>query len=673
MATTVNPNYTDTTGFAQSVFVVRLKPHFNLGGSSTTDANGDFSSWVDILNFANITDSSEGTSASQPGMDPQFANILQQANKALPDYFFSVGKCRDTSIGGNDAINCYPQFNETDDIAEHPFLSTTNSHSQDGTPGSTAAALSGMGRVYSEVYDDQQQIMYMTFGVPQFNDLTYFYSNAIHPYMAQIMNNGGDVAGSNLGALIGETIAVGLMLPVIPLVFLYDVLQGLNVAPITKYYDFKSAMPLYYRIVNSTLYHLSTNMNLNNDSYYQQLVSETGTVAGIYDGTFLESVAAQNANNGGVPISGLPEIFQNNGFDIYKILNMKYKYINGQANLTQEQSSDDALLDASNYQDDDAYTVDVSNNGSFGSNFITMFQNKLYDASLYVGFKIEKGVDTSESFSNEVGQSDIAQQVNSKASSAMNSKFTWMDGNLTGGIGDVIGALSSVLTGAAAKVNLIGGPAAILAGMGMVDFPLVWKDSSMSKNYSFTMNLRSPYGDPLSIMQNLYFPLSLIFGGALPRAAGRASYTAPFICRAYCKGMFAVPMGMITSLTVKRGADQYGWSSERLPTCIDVSFQITDLSAAMYVGMSDANANVVTDFMNIFGANSNWQEYLLTLSGMGVKERISLYQRIRRNAMYFMAQTLGSKTTGAYWGSVIGNTFFARGLSVFINDTRLPG
>lgn len=659
MATSVNPNdinYGDA-GFAQAVFVVKMQPNYSLGGSAVTDGNGDFSRWVDILNFANITDAS-GHSALAPGMDPQFANILEQANEALPEYFYSRGKCRDTTIGGNDAINCYPQFNETDDVAEHPFLSIDPNDPQ-----------SGMGRVYSDVYDDQQQIMYMCFGVPQFNNLTYFYGNAVHPILAQIMNNGGNISGSNLGSLFGDLVGIAIALPAVPLVWLYNLVQGLSQVNITKYYDFKSAMPLYYRIVNSTLIHLSTNLGLNQDDYYFNSGITGSTSGGIYDGTFLEANATPQAVKGAQP--GLPLVFQKNGFDMYKINLVKDKYIFGAANVeAQTTLADGILLDPANNQGG----IDVGYSSStFAENTILTAKAQIYDANLFIGFKVEKGIDTSESFSNEVGQSSIAQTVNSTVSSTMDKRFSFMGGNVLPGMQSFMQAVGGVLTGIATDTGVVGGATAILAGQGMVDFPEVWKDSSMSKNYSFTMSLRSPYGDPVSIMQNLYFPLALILAGALPRAAGQASYLSPFIIRAYCKGMFAVPMGMITSLTVKRGADQYGWSTARLPTCLEISFEIKDLSSAMYLGINDdGSKDALSAFLQIFSTNSNWQEYLMTLSGMGLKERISFYKRMRRKVMYFMAQDFDSKLSGAFWGNLVTNNFIGRGLSVFAPDTRLP-
>ena len=71
-------------------------------------------------------------------------------------------KYTDTSPGGNFAINPPPQFTRYADPKP--------------SPGSRAVGSKGMGRYYSEAIDDSSQIIYMRFGVPQFNSLTTFFT-----------------------------------------------------------------------------------------------------------------------------------------------------------------------------------------------------------------------------------------------------------------------------------------------------------------------------------------------------------------------------------------------------------------------------------------------------------------------------------------------------------------
>lgn len=634
----------DTAGFIQSIFTVRLSVGPN-------NPNGDFASYADIIGYHTLSDdpSVQGSTPGNPIQDQVISDIFKDIGNqwnALPLYF-TKGKCRDTSLGGNDAVNCYPQFNETDDVSEHPFLLTNK-----GDP------LSGMGRVYSEVYDDQQQILYMTFGVPQFNSLTNFYSTAVIQELATLMNDG--VTAGGIGHLIGSAIGAFVSLPALPMAFIGWVMNTINNVHITKYYDFKSAMPLYYRAVNSMIIHLSINMGLTKDVYMLGPNSSQTSGGNIASLTQNQQAALSLQTNDGTPTSGLPEFFDQNGFDIYRILVKKYKYAVG--GLTGNETSDDALLAAGADQ-----LVDTTS-GTFAQNFITAFANQMYGASLYVGFRIEKGVDCSESFSNETGESSIAQQINSKAQEGREARFSTANGNFGGILGSFMGVVEGIVSGLGDA--LVGSSIKnIIAGAGVVDIPDVWKTSTFSKNYHFNMSLRSPYGDIYSILQNLYIPLALLLAGGLPRAIGNSAYTAPFVCRAYCKGMFAIPLGMINSMTVKRGADQFGWNSQRLPTCIDVSFEIKDLSPAMYLAIGDGTtASAVQD---VFTANSNFQEYLMTLSGMGLSDRLSFIKNLRRKVQYLMAQKRSSKLSPFFWGAWFADTPPARMLSVFLPSTYI--
>lgn len=633
----------DTSSFVKNIFTVQLT-------SPANTVNGDYTSYAASIGFATQNDDPAipNSSPTNPILDSTMSSILSDIGdqwNALPSYF-TKGKCRDTSLGGNDAINCYPQFNETDDVSEHPFLST-----EPGNP------LSGMGRVYSEIYDDQQQIMYLTFGVPQYNSLTNFYSNAVHEGLSRLMNDGGLSAGG-FGYLVGAAVGTYVKLPVLPLVFIMHILNGLQTVSLTKYYDFKTAMPLYYRCVNSMIIHLAINMGLSHDSFLFGGVSqpEGGVISSL---TLDELAKLSYASSDGTSTKGLPDIFKG-GFDIYQIMLKKYKYMDGSSSLGTE-TSDDAL----------ARSVDVSSStGTYLDNFITGFANALYDSSLYIGFRIEKGANTSESVSNEIGESNVAQQINAKAQEARDAKFALGNGNIDGGIIDgFLSAIGGVISGI---TDTIGGGSIrnILSGAGMIDIPEVWKSSSFSKSYSFNMSLRSPYGDQYSILQNLYIPLALLLAGGLPRGIGQASYTSPFCCRAYCKGMFAIPLGMITSISVKRGADQFGWSTQRLPTCIDISFEIKDLSSSMYLAIGDGG--VWEGLKEIFASNSNFQEYLLTLSGVGLADRLIFLRNLRRKAQYLLGQSLATKLSPFYWASVLGNTLPARILSAFVPTTRLP-
>lgn len=646
-----------------------------------------FESYLDVIKHS--MQSEEHGANGQPGLSQPIAAMLNGApgpDSPVPVYF-SRRKCRDTSLGGNDAINCLPSYCENDDII-HPFTQTNH-------------GLSGMGRVYSEVIDDAQQIMYLTFGIPEFNSVSSFYRDSVVPQLADLMNKGD---ASNLGYLLGSTVTTFITLPALPLLYLNRVLGGLDKTKITKYYDFSNKMALYYRCVNSIIVHLAVNMGLANDNLLQSSSgggAGGGTGSKVKDQTHLAIDRAASADgNGGS--SGLPEIFEKYGFDIYRIMCKKYWYMDG---ITPDkiQSTDQALKEMAGAQTvTNTTTQSASAAASAASSaagggvagvaagaaaaaknytekMFRSFSGTLYDAQMFVGFRIEKSVDSSESLANQTGESEIAQTLNSKSQAARNFSFSMMNGNIGDGavsntVESIFGAIGGMAKGVADTLG-ISGVTSVLTGSGVIDIPEVWTGSSFSKSYSFTIKLRAPYGHPVSIMQSIYVPLALLLGGALPRAVGPAAYTSPFLCRAYCKGMFAVPLGIIDSMTITRGSDQHGWTYKRLPTAVDVSFTIKDLSPAMYLAVAGTGgilSDLANAFDNVFGQNSSFQEYLMTLSGMGLPERISYLKNVRRRTQIMLGILYNTKMNPLYYGYELGQTWPARAISAIMPTTKLP-
>ena len=50
-----------------------------------------------------------------------------------------------------------------------------------------------------------------------------------------------------------------------------------------------------------------------------------------------------------------------------------------------------------------------------------------------------------------------------------------------------------------------------LTGRGFVDIPKMWESSSVSMpSMNYTIELRSPYGNKMSLFQNIYVPLAML-------------------------------------------------------------------------------------------------------------------------------------------------------------------
>ena len=301
-----------------------------------------------------------------------------------------------------------------------------------------------------------------------------------------------------------------------------------------------------------------------------------------------------------------------------------------------------------------------SNQSIFSANlkdWTSTFWNSALGASEFIGFRITNSTDASESFSNSTQESEFARAFNEKVSSAMRVRNDLgygsgknQDSSDSKGIIDkALGWIGGVINGAIDAFNAIDVLGITDVGQALmqgswVDIPEQYSGSDFNKSHSLTLQLRSPYGDPVSIYQSIIVPLACLLAGTLPRGSGENSYTQPFLCRIYCKGMFAVPMGIIDSLSIKRGESEFGWTYDNIPLCIDVSVSIKDMSPIMYLSM---NTNT---FAEIFNNDSSFNEYLRTLSGVGLFERVSEFSKFKR-ALQYTAHRLRNKVFNPAYAS----------------------
>lgn len=588
----------------------------------------DFATFQETLNY--ITSAGTGDGIIKTSM----SDFSTKLTSITPEIYIRAN-VRSTRVGGNDAINCYPQFCRNDDII-HPVT---------GINGST---YDGLGRVYSETYDMTQQLLHMTFGCPQHGNLLDFYKNLINTDVADLVNNGEQSTVKILSSLIAKVVAgtalIGLAIniPAIPIIYLAKkTAEVIDTDRVTRYYDFRSAMPLYYRYVNGILAHVAVNLGLVPNG-----------PGGQTDGQMNETYKNLYSNNGADP-DAVPEILRN-GVDIYKILATRDRYLGTDRG---DVSSEDYLLGDKSGKSD----------GWF-SDVISRIDSSMHGADKFVSFRIEKSVDSSESLSNQVGESSVAGMINSQSLSMKDKVFSMMGGKVADipGLSVIGDAVQGLLQGASSVLGIIGTGAGIMTGSGLADIPKVWQGSSFSKSYNFQMTLKAVDGSPGSFFQDIMVPLSLLLAGTMPRSVGENGYTQPFVLRAFSKGIFSVPLGMITSMTIKRGAQEFGWNNSMLPTTVEVSFTIEDLAPVMHMALADKGA----ELFKIFGSNSAFQEYLLTLSGLGLNERLVWTEKFFRKLNTSLRILRSTYANPLYWATNIGQSTVPRLIAAFTPWTR---
>lgn len=207
----------------------------------------------------------------------------------------------------------------------------------------------------------------------------------------------------------------------------------------------------------------------------------------------------------------------------------------------------------------------------------------LRGGGMHAAFYVNYTGSATESFSNSTGEIGAGEKLKSLSSTARDIKFDISGGNIAGGVDEVFKTVQSVLAGALDSVSAgLSNVVSTITGGGYVDIPKRWMDSEMSlPTISYEMQLVSPYGNTLSQLQNIYIPLAMILAGALPLQAGKSSYTSPFLCSLFSKGIQNIKLGMITSLTITRGTSNLGFNKYKKPLAIDVSFTVTDFSQLM--------------------------------------------------------------------------------------------
>lgn len=555
-----------------------------------------------------------------------------------------------TEIGGNDAINPYWAFNENDDII-YPSHALDPEHCK-----------YGIGRVYAEMYQRKQVILWLTFGVPKYSGIWDFYTEAYNPDLAKEMHSGVTPTMFNIGRIIGGLLSFTWNLATAPIWILNQIGKLFTTYTITKYCELNATMPLYFKTVNNLMSTLAVNMGIQKNTYVDDSDSNTVQV----DPDNLPGVMREGLDIYRIMAKRAIYVARRNGDDLKDLTAEQLYEIHRKAQLGMAEKKVTKTIEVNGKTVE--VPVDVPEDipkeysGGIGTGFMAnicdAFMANATASTAYVGFRVEKTTDASETISNQTGENELKGILNSGVQSREKIKQFTADGNLSDRnplfrtIEAVVGGISNIASGIASSFD-ISGLGGLTHGTGHYDIPDVWKESSYSANFNFTTKLTSHYCDRVSIFQNCYVPLCMILAAALPRQVGKNTYIQPFFCRGMCKGRFAVSYGIIDSVSITRGNAEYGWTEEGFPTTINVSWSIKDLSPLVFVAV---NGDMGKGFMDIFRSNTNMMEYLSTLGGLGLRERVLFFPRIMRKFKAWWNVNFETRLKNPFfWGSTFGN------------------
>ena len=635
-------------------------------------------------------------------------------------------KFTDTSLGGNFEINPPPQFTHTADIRP---------------AANRLAGSKGMGRWYSENIDDNSQRIFVRLGVPQFNSLTTFFTGFYNTGAGQLARTGrGTGIFYALGRAVGFVVSVINWLPLA--VHLLGVGYRFFLGkPSSKFYYLKPEMPMYWNAVQTIVNNIAVNRGivprLGSGNMVTDAAGNTTDLANDYQwGDADRANFAANApdiftSGGEVNVYGLATRSTRLQHKYYQALEqaasegqqdlttaftsvMNQTYgdsppdfgaymaswagsadING--NLTQNPipeatpgalhaSTDGSVVgsDSSGADTPDSGVEQLITSATASDGFGAFLKAEMDDGSEFVCFRVNATGAVGESFSNSVADSEIANKINSMSSSSRSTSFDLAGGNIFGdnplgaAAQGILSAAKDVASGVMDQLKISG--LAALAGAAFVDIPKHWESSSASLNRaSYTINLVSPYGNPMSQLMNIHIPLACLLAMVLPLSAGKQAYTSPFILEMYDKGRCQTRLGMVDQMSITRGTGNLGFTNEGHVMAVDVSFSIIDLSSIMHMPVSQGISFSAAAAGAAFGAavggiagaaagfplgalaagafdeDTVFTDYMAVLGGMGLADQIYPWKKYKLNLTRQMAN-FNTWLSWAHFASFAGNT-----------------
>lgn len=351
-----------------------------------------------------------------------------------------------------------------------------------------------------------------------------------------------------------------------------------------------------------------------------------------------------------------------------------WQKINDKFNSEQGVSGQQTVKEQSQYAQakSDSQKIDEANakaeqtNKSFWGSMIgdvaEQFVSELYDGDQFLTFKVDAKETISDSLTNSTREPEISASMNSISSKARSFNFSTSNGQtgfdfvdtLVSGVKDVIG-------GTLDAVHMSG--LAAFFGASIVDIPDVWDASEASiGTVSYTIPLRCPFGNDLSLFQDIMVPLSCIIAAATPLATGKQTHTSPFLVEAYSRGRQITRLGIIDSVSINRGVGNMGWRADGRMLGCDVTISIKDLSR--YLTMP-----ILKD-PSWFDDANKYTDYMATLGAAGINELIYNSSKIILNINKWKQSWKSYFMTGRITNSM-STLGISRAASVFTSGTLL--
>jgi len=251
---------------------------------------------------------------------------------------------------------------------------------------------------------------------------------------------------------------------------------------------------------------------------------------------------------------------------------------------------------------------------------VTSIDTQTGDTSQYVSFMVEP-TGSSESFSNNIGDSQIYSTVLNKGSSLgneiafiTNSSANAVDDavvNLAGGTVAAAQRVMSALTAGTGRFTaaIAGSMARSFLGDHTI-YPQVFQSHSATSEMSLKVKLSASAGDPYSYLIDVLVPYFFILGMALPELSknNASAYSFPPLIQCNIPGLWGTRLGMVKSVTVTKNPSGKDLSVHGYPLSIDVTITIADLQHVLMT----SGMNKISTFLN----NHTMFDYIAQCAGV---------------------------------------------------------
>lgn len=193
--------------------------------------------------------------------------LVRFRNLSSADFKF-VG----TGFGQSTVLNPAPQFTPLADIRKAGIYQGVTAKSLEGR----ARYFTGLGRAYSEMIDDNRQVVHIRFGITQYKGLISFFTGFYDNGSAMLARRGRASLSYYFGNLVTSLATLWLQ----PIILAGQGLKYVLGRTSSRYMDIKPVMPLYWERVQVIMNNIGAQLGI-----IPRLWSNTGGIEGGVDGS----------------------------------------------------------------------------------------------------------------------------------------------------------------------------------------------------------------------------------------------------------------------------------------------------------------------------------------------------------------------------------------------------